>query len=94
MVDILTLADAIPEFSWVSTLVQLSTTTGAAGLLWYMIVKHVPLIEERHTSERKEWLAYIGKRDMDYELLARDHLRLMAAVQTEVRVLIEKLGKQ
>ncbi len=55
---------------------DIASRFGIAGvlgvLLWFLLVKHVPQIEQRHETERKEWRAerqswqeYLRKRDDD-----------------------------
>jgi hypothetical protein len=53
--------------SWIEPLVQLATAGGFGALVWYLVVKHIPSIEERHQSERGEWLQYIQRRDDDFD---------------------------
>ena len=54
-------------FDWIEPLVQLATAGGFGALVWYLVVKHIPSIEERHQNERKEWLSYIKDRDDNYD---------------------------
>lgn len=44
---------------WASSVIQLSTAAGFAGLTWFLLIKRLPSLEERHLCERKEWLAKI-----------------------------------
>ncbi len=52
-----------PNSTWINGFIQIVTTGGFGALLWYMLVKHIPNIEQRHRDERKEWLAYIKEQD-------------------------------
>lgn len=52
------------EMEWVEPIISLVTTGGFGGLLWYIVVKHIPAMEERHKAERRELHEYLVKRDM------------------------------
>lgn len=54
---------------WTKDLIDLATAGGFAGLVWYLVVKHIPSITATHQRERDEWLAYIKARDLKYESL-------------------------
>ena len=71
---------------WVQALVQLATAGGFAALLWYMVIKHIPAIEDRHRSERQEWLVYIRARDSEYDQLVRDSLKAISELREELRL--------
>ncbi len=60
--------------AWGQAIVQLVTAGGFGALVWYLMVKYVPSIEERHLvertameeknkAERAEFLGYIQSRD-------------------------------
>ena len=59
------------EMGWVQPIVQLATAGGFGALVWYLVVRHIPNIEQRHRDERKEWLDYIKQRDDAFEQLTR-----------------------
>ena len=48
---------------WVDVIVKLVTMGGFGALVWYLVVRHIPAIEERHRSERHEWRTFIRGRD-------------------------------
>lgn len=48
---------------WVDVIVKLVTMGGFGALVWYLVVKHIPAIEDRHRTERHEWRAFIRGRD-------------------------------
>lgn len=83
----------IADAGWAAPLIQLATATGYGGLVWYLVVKHIPLIEQRHQSERVEWLNYIRTRDQEVQQIMRDHVQLTNDVQVEVRKLNDYLSK-
>lgn len=88
----------MPEnIDWVGAIIQLVTTGGFGALLWYLIVKHIPSIEDRHQAERLEWLEYIKRRDESFEELARKHLETVGAIQREllsIEVRLDGIAKQ
>lgn len=55
------------NFEWVSPVVQLTTAGGFTTLVWYLMVKYIPSIEERHRTERTELFNYIKERDKKVE---------------------------
>ena len=54
---------------WVDVVVKLVTAGGFGALVWYLVVKHIPLIEERHRVERNEWKDFIANRDESLKLV-------------------------
>lgn len=40
--------------NWVGPIIQLVTAGGFGALVWYLVVKHIPAIEERHRLERAQ----------------------------------------
>jgi hypothetical protein len=54
---------------WTKDLIDLATAGGFAGLVWYLVVKHIPGIAAIHRAEREEWLAYMKSRDVKYDSL-------------------------
>ena len=59
---------------WVPSVVQLATAGGFGAIVWYMLIKHIPsieqrhkeerqTIEERHAKERSDWREYLSSRD-------------------------------
>ena len=77
--------------SWVSPIIQLVTAGGFGALVWYLIVKHQPAIDERHRDERAEWLEYIRKRDSDFEELSTKFVSLCLKLEHELAELQEKV---
>lgn len=78
---------------WVSPVVQLATAGGFGALVWYLIVKHIPSIEQRHIderrtdevrwqAERKEWLEYINKRDESFEKQSKEFTNAMIKIES------------
>lgn len=76
------------ELSWAQPIVQLVTAGGFGALVWYMIVKHIPAIEERHRSEREEWLVYIKKRDNQFDEMLRSNMELNNEVKNKIEQLL------
>ena len=73
------------DLNWVGPVIQLVTAGGFGALVWYLIVKHIPAIDERHREERreddkryreerKEWLEYIDRRDKALEATAKQFM--------------------
>lgn len=67
------------SLDWVNSIITLSTAGGFGALLWYFVIKHIPSIEQRHQTERAEWLAYMQRRDEDQR--QRDE-KLEAVIQS------------
>ena len=44
-------------------IVKLVTMGGFGALVWFLIVRHIPAIEDRHRNERHEWRTFIRGRD-------------------------------
>ncbi len=74
---------------WTESIIQLATASGFGGLVWYLLVKHMPKLQDLHREERKEWTDcmsreaaqfrdYIEKRDADAKVLF-DRYHLMNA---------------
>lgn len=78
---------ASATFDWIEPLVQLATAGGFGALVWYLVVKHIPSIENRHQSERTEWLDYIKKRDEDFD----DMYKLAIESVNDVKHKLEQL---
>lgn len=55
------------DISWAEPLIQLATSTGFAGLVWYLVIKHLPSIAKQHEEERARWLAVMERRDDRFE---------------------------
>jgi hypothetical protein len=53
----------VVHYPWVASIIQLATAGGFGAFSWYLVIKHIPIIEERHKSERDEWKEYLSKRD-------------------------------
>jgi len=82
--------------SWIESLVQLATAGGFGALVWYLVVKHIPAIEERHQGERSEWLHYIKNRDDDFDEMYRKNLEQNMEIQNQLEKLqirIENVSK-
>ena len=63
---------------WSKEVIDLATAAGFAGLVWYLVVRHIPAITQLHQAERKEWLDYIRMRDAKYESLVE---KCLAAIE-------------
>ena len=73
------------DVEWIKTVSTLAQTLGFGGLVWYLVVRHIPAIElrnkEERESERKEFLETIdGYREL---INASDEAR--SARETEQR---------
>lgn len=44
-----------PDTGWVEPIIQVATTGGFGGLLWYTMAKRIPEMEKQHRDERREW---------------------------------------
>ena len=55
---------------WADAIIKLTTAAGFGGLVWYLVVKHIPEIEERHRREREQYREYLDKRDERLEEIA------------------------
>ena len=75
---------------WVSPLVTLATSGGFAALVWYLVVKHIPAIEDRHQTERGEWRAYMESRDARFEEIIKEFRETI----NEHRVAIEAVKNE
>ena len=73
--------------SWIEPLVQLATAGCFGALVGYLVVKHIPSIEERHQSERGEWLQYIQRRDDDFDEMYRKNLEQNMEIQNRLEKL-------
>ena len=81
---------------WIESLVQLATAGGFGALVWYLVVKHIPAIEERHQGERSEWLHYIQKRDDDFDEMYKTNLEQNMEIQNrleKLQIRIENVSK-
>ena len=74
--------------------IEFATTGGFLVLSWYLLVRHIPLIEERHRTERdqhqaerREWLEYIQRRDDNFERLTREHIESLAQIRNDINQL-------
>lgn len=86
------IAQMAGQLDWAGSLIDLATATGFAGLVWYLVVKHIPAIEQRHQSERSEWLEYITRRDQEFDALTREYLKSVSDIKQELRDLNAKVG--
>jgi hypothetical protein len=55
--------------SWVGPVVQLVQLGGFGALVWFFVWVRMPQMEQRFLDERKEWVAYMQKRDERFENL-------------------------
>lgn len=81
---------------WIESLVQLATAGGFGALVWYLVVKHIPAIEERHQGERSEWLHYIKNRDDDFDEMYKTNLQQNMEIQSrleKLQIRIENVSK-
>lgn len=73
---------------WVPSIIQLITAGGFGAFAWYLVIKHIPSIEERHREERKEWRDFISTRDADMKMVLHDivqsHQRLIEALNNKI----------
>ncbi|MCW4040565.1 MAG: hypothetical protein NWE83_07415 [Candidatus Bathyarchaeota archaeon] len=75
------------DLTWVELIVQLATAGGFGALVWYLVVKHIPHIEERHQNERSEWLDYIKRRDDDFDQMYQKNLEQNMEIQNRLEKL-------
>lgn len=59
----------IANVSWVGPVIQLVQLGGFGALVWFFVKFRMPAMEKAFAEERKEWLAYLAKRDEKFELL-------------------------
>lgn len=74
----------VDGMAWVSPITQLVTAGGFGAFAWYLVIRHIPTIEDRHREERKEWLGYLSKRDSDVSALVRETHQLREKVLTSL----------
>ena len=55
------------QLSWVEPIIQLVTAGGFGALAWYLVVKHIPKMEQRHREERKELVEALEKKDAQHD---------------------------
>ena len=67
--EILLAQTEIAGMSWVGPVVQLVQLGGFGALVWYFVKFRMPAMEQAFSVERKEWLAYLAKRDEKFEML-------------------------
>lgn len=65
-------------FDWVTPVIQLATSGGFGALVWYLITKHLPKIEERHRTERQSLVSALSKKDSDNQ---REREQFAAALE-------------
>lgn len=61
------IAQAADPLSWVGPILQLVQVGGFGGLVWFFVYLRMPQMEQRFLDERKEWIAYMQKRDERFE---------------------------
>ena len=64
-------------------IIALSTQGGMAAFGWWILVKHLPRIEDRHREERQDFIRYMEKRDERTE-----------RITSEFRAIAEKYGDE
>ena len=69
---------------WVDVIVKLVTMGGFGALVWYLVVRHIPEIEERHRSERHEWRTFIRGRDEALSKVVDDFTDELSESRTEL----------
>jgi hypothetical protein len=101
LMDLMLLAadETATKTDYFSPITNLITGGGFGTIVWYMLTKHVPKIEERHQTERKDTLAAFKEERKEWqtergELLAyiqrRDeHQDKMASDFTNVMIRVE-----
>jgi len=67
---------------WVGTVTDVATAGGFCALVWYLIVKHIPRIEDRHQLERKQLVEDMMTR---FETMHKDLVSLNISYQELVR---------
>lgn len=74
------------NWSWIEPVVYLVTSGGFGALVWYLITKHLPKLEERHREERAELVAKIEAKDTQHDEIVREFnetMRRSIQVQAE-----------
>lgn len=77
-------------------IINLVQAAGFGGLVWYLLVKHIPNENDKHTNEREkaeeknrlerqEWLHYIKTRDQEYDALIKDYMLNMEKLREELK---------
>lgn len=74
-------------------LIQLATNGGFAALVWYLVVKHIPNIEERHEKERDRWNVYSENRDREHNETQRQWMEKLDAFSAALREVAENARK-
>ena len=75
---------------WVPPVIQLVTAGGFGGLVWYLVVKHIPAIHQLHAVERKEWMAMVQKREEAFDSLSGKNIEALAKVEKAIEQLWER----
>lgn len=73
-----------PDMTWVDSIIQVATAGGFSALVWYLLVKHVPAIEERHREDRRQWAESLERMHMET-------VQRMDAISKRVSDAIDKL---
>jgi hypothetical protein len=99
------IADLGGEITSVNAVVTLVTSGGFGALVWYLIAKALPAMEDRHATERKEildaheaerkeWMAYVkGQNEKNEELIKQYH-ELMVKSFGDFTDVISRFGGQ
>ena len=81
------------EFGWIGPVTNLATAGGFAALVWYLVIKHIPAIENRHLEERNGWMEYARKRDDAFEKLMKEHLTIAKDLHTSINSVDQKIDE-
>lgn len=72
------------DLTWVDSVIQIATTGGFSALVWYMMVKYIPAIEERHREDRRQW------RD-SLEQLHAETITRMEAITDDIKAVMNRV---
>ena len=72
------LLSQINEMTWAKALIELATAGGFGVLVWYLIVKYIPRMEDRHKEERE---AIQARADMQVDKLAAELKEIAKALR-------------
>jgi len=76
-----------PPMEWVAPIIQLVTAGGFGALVWYLVVKHIPAIEDRHMREREELAKQLSEHADKFEELTREFITVLTDVRAELKAL-------
>ncbi len=78
---------------WVQPVIQLVTSGGFGALVWYILMYHIPGIEQRHREERDRWMEYIDKRDEENKEVFDRYLQSIDMIKDELKALERKIDE-